>query len=335
MNRKSFLKNAGILAAGIPLVAGKYSDYKLHPLLKPRSLKRGDTVGFCAPAGIIYNDAEFDNMKSVLEGMGLRVVFGKHVKRRYGYLAGTDEQRAEDLNDFFRNSEINAIVAVRGGWGCNRILPLLDYDMIRNNPKPLCGFSDITSLHMALYRKSGLVSFHSPHGNSVWSDFTRNEFKRILFKEENEPVLYSASSNINTISPGISEGILFGGNMTVFTSLIGSEYMPSMHGAILYLEDISEDAYKIDRMFSQLSMSGILSQISGFAFGRCTNCNFTGSNNFSLNYLLNHYIKPLNIPAVSGLSISHEPDNLTIPVGIKAKLNSTTGTIHLLEEALL
>lgn len=335
MNRKSFIKNAGLLAAGIPLIAGKRSEYKLQPLLKPRTLKSGDTVGLCAPAGIIYNDAEFDKMKSVLEEMELRVVFGKHVKRRYGYLAGTDIQRAEDLNDFFRNKEIDAIVAVRGGWGCNRILPLLDYDMIRNNPKALCGFSDITSLHMALYRKSGLVSFHSPHGNSVWNDFTKNEFKRILFQEESLPVLRSVSSNITTINPGTAEGILFGGNMTVFTSLIGSEYMPSMHGAILYLEDISEDAYKIDRMFSQLSMSGILSQISGFAFGQCTNCNFTGSNNFSFNYLLNHYIKPLNIPAVSGLSISHDPDNLTIPVGIKAKLNATPGTIHLLEEALL
>lgn len=335
MNRKSFLKNASLLAAGIPLIAGKHSEYKFQPLLKPLALKSGDTVGLCAPAGIIYNDTEFDNMKSVLEGMGLRVVFGKHVKRRYGYLAGTDEQRAEDLNDFFGNSEINAIIAVRGGWGCNRILPLLDYEMIRNNPKPLCGFSDITSLHMALYRKSGLVSFHSPHGNSVWNDFSKKEFKKILFKEENKPVLRSASANISTITAGTSEGILFGGNMTVFSSLIGTEYMPSMHGAILYLEDISEDAYKIDRMFSQLSMSGILSQITGFVFGQCTNCNFTGSNNFSLTYLLKHYISPLNIPAVSGLSISHDPNNLTIPVGIRAKLNSSSGTIHLLEEALL
>jgi muramoyltetrapeptide carboxypeptidase len=335
MNRKSFLKNAGILAAGIPLIAGKQSEIKIQPLLKPKALKRGDTVGLCAPAGIIYNDAEFEKMKYVLEEMGLRVIFGRHVKKRYGYLAGSDEQRAEDLNQFFSKTEIDAIVAVRGGWGSNRILPLLDYDMIRNNPKALCGFSDITSLHMALYRKSGLVSFHSPHGNSVWNDFSKNEFKRILFKEESIPVLRSVSSNISTITSGTSEGILFGGNMTVFTSLIGSEYLPSMHGAILFLEDIGEDAYKIDRMFSQLKMSGILSQISGFAFGQCTNCDFTGSNNFSLTYLLNHYIKPLNIPAVSGLSISHDPENLTIPVGVRAKLNATTGTIQLLEEALL
>jgi muramoyltetrapeptide carboxypeptidase len=335
MNRKSFLKNAGILAAGLPLITGNRTVEKFQSLIKPRALKRGDTVGMCAPAGIIYNDAEFDKMKSVLEDMGLRVVFGKHVKRRYGYLAGNDEQRADDLNGFFNNGNIDAIVAVRGGWGCNRILPMLDYEMIRKNPKALCGFSDITSLHMALYRKSGLVSFHSPHGNSVWNDFTKNEFRKVMFKQESLPLLRSVSTNINTIRSGTAEGILFGGNLTVFTSLIGSGYMPSMNGAILYLEDIAEDAYKIDRMFSQLSMSGILAQISGFAFGQCTNCNFTGSNNFSLSYLLNHYIKPLNIPAVSGLNISHDPDNLTLPVGVKAKLDAASGTIELLEEALV
>jgi len=148
MRRKDFLKTAGMGMAGLSVFTGSQKkDY--DSLNKPKRLKKGDRIALTAPAGIVYEDSEFERMKQELESFGFEVVFGEYVKERYGYLAGTDQQRARDLNSFFEDPDIDGIVAVRGGWGCARILPYLDFEMIKSNPKVYCGFSDNTTLHMA------------------------------------------------------------------------------------------------------------------------------------------------------------------------------------------
>lgn len=339
MNRKRFLRHAALLSGSTivwPVAHGKL--FSRRKLIKPAPLKRGDTIGLIAPAGIVYEEKEYHRMRSVFRSLGLQVRFGGNVRQRYGYLAGRDEERLEDLHRFFKDPTIHGIVAVRGGWGANRILPDIDYQMIRENPKVFCGFSDITSLHMAIQNRSGLVTFHGPNGTSDWTSYSRRLFRAVTFGELELPFSLQAieedrvpESETMTISPGRVTGRLIGGNLTLVTSLIGTPYMPSLEGAILFLEEIGEEIYRIDRMFSRLELSGVLDQIAGLVFGRCTDCE-TGSRP-SLNFqeVLSGYLAPKNIPSFYGAYIGHEPDNMTLPLGLDVELDADRGEIRLLE----
>lgn len=337
MKRKDFLQRTTALLAG-GLIGGRQFQDREKPGIKPKRLKVGDTIGFIAPAGIVFDTTEYDRMKKVIEGMGLNVVFGEHVKKRYGYLAGTDEERVSDLNSFFADKDINGIIAVRGGWGCNRILPLVDFENIHANPKFFCGFSDITSLHMSIYQTTGLTTFHGPNGTSDWTIFTQNYFRKIAFGEGDRLLFenpISEQKEIQTIYGGTTQGRLLGGNLTLITSLIGSSFLPDMEGAILFLEDIGEDVYRVDRMMSQLYLSGILGKINGFIFGRCSNCRQSRPESLTLNEVLRHYLEPLKKPALYGSMISHEPNNFTIPIGIQAEMNADKGILQLLGNPVL
>lgn len=308
-------------------------------LVKPAPLKRGDTIGLIAPAGIVYEEKEYNRMASVFRSLGLQVRFGRNVRKQYGYLAGRDKERLEDLHTFFKDPTIDGIVAVRGGWGANRILPDIDYQMIRDNPKVFCGFSDITSLHMAIQSQSGLVTFHGPNGTSDWTSYSRRQFRAMTFGELEIPFPFRTfdkekpieSGRPVTISPGRATGKLLGGNLTLVTSLLGTPYMPSLEGAILFLEEIGEEIYRIDRMFSRLALSGVFDQISGLVFGRCTNCDTGSRPSLSFQEVLSEYLVPKNIPSFYDAPIGHEPDNMTIPLGLNAELDADCGEIRLLE----
>lgn len=339
MQRKKFLQGTTTLLAG-GLIGGKqfHGRPSTRANIKPGRLKSGDTIGFIAPAGIVFDSNEYDRMEKVMEGMGLHVVFGEHVKERHGYLAGTDEVRASDLNRFFADSGIDGIITVRGGWGCNRLLPMVDFENIRTNPKFFCGFSDITSLHMSIYQATGLTTFHGPNGTSDWTIFTQNYFRKIAFGVGDKMFLENPvieKNEIQTINSGITRGRLLGGNLTVITSLIGSRYIPDMKGAILFLEDIEEDVYRVDRMMSQLQLSGILNNINGFVFGRCSNCRESRPVSLTLKEVLDHYLNPLEVPAFYGSMISHEPNNFTIPIGVQAEMNADKGILQLLENPVI
>ncbi|MDX1427270.1 MAG: LD-carboxypeptidase, partial [Salegentibacter mishustinae] len=248
-----------------------------------------------------------------------------------------------ELNEMFRDENIQAVMALRGGSGAARILDKLDYETIKNNPKIFIGYSDITALHLAIYEKTGLVTFHGPLAVSTWNSFSFDYFKRLLFDKEKitftNPTdkgdnLVQIENRIRTIREGEATGRLIGGNLSVLTGIMGSEYFPSdWEGNILYLEDVGEQIYAVDRMMSQLQLGGVLDKISGFVFGKCTSCNPGGSGYGSLTMeeVIDHYIKPLNIPAFSGAMIGHIDDNVTIPNGLKAKINATKGSIELLE----
>ena len=343
MNRRNFLcaSGAGLAAAntGFALSDGKNPD-----IIKPERLRRGDTVALINPASATAFRDSVQIVRESMEALGLKVRMGENVLGRRGYFAGTDAERAEDLNRQFADPEIKGIVAVRGGWGCARILPLVDFENIRKNPKILVGYSDVTALLLSIYAKTGLVTFHGPVGMGPWNSFSTDYFKKILFQKE-APVMKNPENKgdnltqvrdrVVTITPGRATGRLLGGNLTVLSAIVGSGYLPDWKDSILFLEDVGENIYRIDRMLTQLKLAGILDAAKGFIFGKCTDCGpGEGYGSLTLEELFDDFIKPLGIPAWQGAMIGHEADKFTLPIGMEAAINSTAGTINLLEPAV-
>ncbi len=329
MKRTDFLKQAGTLALAPTLLPAFANRTTRKGLTKPIQLSEGDTVGLVAPAGIVFDEADYDRMERVLKDYGLNIKYGEHVRDRHGYFAGRDKDRAKDLNNMFGDPDIDGIVAVRGGWGCARILPYLDFEMIKNNPKIYCGFSDNTTLHFALMKYANLVTYHGPTGNSDWSDLTIDHFKKVLI--DGDSARMESNSELKLIRQGRAEGPFMGGNLTILTTTLGTSYQPDTSGAILFLEDIGEPSYKIDRMLTHLKSAGLLDDINGFIFGQCTNCGDGTAPTFTLEEVLKQHIEPLGIPAVYNADIGHDEDNFTIPQGVKGELNADRKTIRLLE----
>ncbi len=336
ISRKDFLKLSSITALG-GITTGnsnRNTSESAPDLIKAERLKEGATLGLVAPASPVYDSTQFDEMLVTLRSLGYNLKLGKHVRDRNGYLAGKDEDRAKDLMEMFADDTVDGILCVRGGWGCNRILPLLDFEIIKQNPKVFAGFSDITSLHMAILKKTGLVTFHGPVGKSEWNTFTLNAWNKVI-RDGIEFTYEIPDDDVNnfTITKGKATGTLVGGNLSVLVSLIGSDYLPDLKDSILYLEDVGEDVYRIDRMITQLKLSGVLDQINGFVFGKCTDCD-SGSNSLSLKEVFADHISLLDIPAFYGAMISHEDKNITLPVGVQAGINAEEKTIHLLESGV-
>lgn len=353
MKRRNFVFQLGAAGLAVPFTSlsntsgNSKQPELLTEIIKPKALKKGDTIGIVSPASAIFESEPYEIAKESFEAMGLNVKFGKYTKSRYGHLAGTDEERAEELNMMFRDKEVNGIIALRGGAGSARLLDKLDYDAIKNNPKIFVGYSDITALHLAIYNKTGLVTFHGPVAVSSWNPFSYDYFRKLIFDGEeltyqnpdskgNE--LTQTTNRIRTIRQGTANGQLLGGNLSVLTSIMGTPYFPTdWKNKILYIEDIGEKIYAVDRMMSQLQLGGVLEQISGFVFGKCNGCDPGGSGYGSLTMeeVIDHYIKPLEIPAFSGAMIGHIDDNITLPNGIKAEINADAGTIQLLAPAVI
>lgn len=350
MERRKFLKNLGAGSMILPFAptltsfGQKNEISEVNPVL-PKALAPGDTIGIVSPSSAIFETEPYEIAVESMEAMGLKVKLGTHVKSRYGHLAGLDEERAEEFNDMFRDPSIDAVIALRGGSGAARIIDKIDYEAIIANPKIFIGYSDITALHMAIFEKTGLVTFHGPLATSTWNGFAVDHFKRLLFEREalflQNPsdkggLLTQVNNRTRTIHSGKATGILLGGNLSVLTGIMGSEYFPSdWENKILYLEDVGEAIYAVDRMMSQLKLGGVLDHISGFVFGKCTDCNpGRGYGSLTMEEVLDHYIKPLNIPAFSGSMIGHINDNFTIPNGIEAEIDADKGTIRLLSPAV-
>lgn len=350
MQRRNFLRNVGLSSLLFPLgsLAAPFSETALLRDVKiPKRLKPGDTIGIVSPAGAIYESEPYDIAVESMEALGLKVKLGEHVRTRHGHLAGTDQQRAQEFNNMWRDPEVNAIICLRGGSGAARILPLLDYRAIENNPKIFIGYSDITALHLAIYQRTGLVTFHGPLATSTWNSFAVEHLQKLLFEAEavqyhnpkdNGGLLTQTKNRIRTITPGTATGELIGGNLSVLTNIMGTPYFPTnWENKILYLEDVGERIYAVDRMMSQLQLGGVLKKISGFIFGKCTDCDPGGSSGYgslTLEEVIDHYIKPLEIPAFSGAMIGHINDNVTIPNGIRAQMNAEEGTFKLLSAAV-
>lgn len=335
MKRSDFLKQSGLAAASAFLLKSNplREIEEVEKPVRPSALKPGDTIGLTAPAGIVYEEKVFEKMEEVLDGFGLKVKFGDHVRRRHAYFSGTDLQRADDLNRMFADESIDGIMAVRGGWGCARILPHLDFDMISQNRKVYCGFSDNTTLHLAFLKYANLVSFHGPNGNSDWTDLTKHSFKEVII--EGKPAEFRSKSRVQQVIEGEAEGRLIGGNLTILTTSLGTPYQPNFEDAILFVEDIGEPVYKVDRMMTHLKHAGALEQIKGFVFGRCTDCGHGNMPPFPMREMLREHLEPYQIPAIMNADIGHEPDNFTIPQGVHAKLDTGRGVLKLSEAAVV
>ncbi|PAX58467.1 S66 peptidase family protein [Brunnivagina elsteri] len=336
MNRRQFITTTGLttLATQLPLfkVRGEISP---QIIMKPPRLRVGDTVGLVAPAGII-EQKDIEDATKTFTDLGLKVKLGKHILERYGYLAGTDIQRANDINTMFADKSVKAIIAMRGGWGCNRILSLLNYIDIRKHPKIILGYSDITSLLLAINARSRIVTFHGAVATSTWNEFTLSYLQPILFDGASMTMQNpkTESVRVEVINPGKAKGKLVGGNLSVLCSMLGSPYLPSWNRRILFAEDIGEDVYRIDRMLAQLKNAGILNQISGFIFGQCTNCKPGDEPTFNLNQVLKDQFQSFNIPVFYGSMIGHIKDKFTIPLGVEVEMDAVAGTIKMLESAV-
>jgi muramoyltetrapeptide carboxypeptidase len=306
--------------------------------LKPPRLRPGDTVGLVNPATAAFETMPIEILEESFEALGLRVVQGPSYLHRRGYFAGADEERARDINAFFADPSIKALYA-RGGWGSARLLPLLDYDAIRRNPKVLLGYSDVTALLLALHTKTGLVTFHGPNPRARFSADRLREVvldgsAPLLENPREVPVNETVQTEhrVQTITPGVARGRILGGNLTVLTAIVGSGYLPDWRGCVLFLEDVDEAVYRVDRMLTQLRLAGVLGQIAGFVFGRCTECEPDSSyGSLTLEEVLRDHVAPLRVPAYRGAMIGHIPEQFTIPLGVEVELNAGAGTIRLLE----
>ena len=332
----------GLIVSRIPTANAALSAK--GAILKPPRLKAGDTVGLINPAGATFHPADVTVIEETLAALGLGMKAGENILDRYGYLAGDDKARAKDVNNMFADPEVSALLSLRGGWGCNRLLDLLDYQAISRNPKILMGYSDITSLLLATNAKTGLVTFHGPVGVSTWNQYSTDFVKKLLFNAEAFSMenpretgdnLTQVSDRVMTITGGKAKGKLLGGNLSVLTSMVGSDYLPDFEGSILFLEEVNEDIYRVDRMLTQLKLAGILGEISGFVFGKCKECNpGKGFGSLTLEEVFDDHIKPLGIPAWYGAMIGHIEKKFTIPLGIEAEIDADKGSIYLLESAV-
>ena len=341
MKKRTFLKSFGLAAASAPFLGFGFKNNKQTNSLLPKAIQKGDTVGIISPSAATADRMEFTYAREAMEALGFKVKLGKNLTNRFGHLAGTDEERASDLNAMFVDPEVKAVICIRGGSGASRILPMIDYESVKNNPKPLLGYSDITALHCALQSQSGLISFHGPNGSGSWNSFNVRQFEQIFFKKElvtfqNEgskgDELVLKANRIQTLKSGTAEGKILGGNLTVLSALSGTPYYPDFQNAILFIEDIGEDPYRIDRMMSTLQLNGTLGKIKGFIFGQCSDCKPGGGyGTLTVDQIMDQYILPLGIPAYTGAMIGHIPRQFIVPVGAKVKMDADAGTFTMLE----
>lgn len=307
-------------------------------LIKPPALAEGDLVGVVAPASPPAEDRELQRGLEALAAMGLRVRLGRHLRlgggARAGYLAGPDRDRAADLMEMFRDPAVRAIFCARGGYGSARLLPLLDYRVIRRHPKILVGYSDITALHLAIHRRAGLVTFHGPMVASDFgrglSAFTAESLRRALFHPHpagpvaNPPSLPPPVA----VRPGVARGPLIGGNLSLVVSTLGTPFEIRTAGRILFLEEVGEPAYRVDRMLTQLRQAGKLDGVAGVAFGEC------GEGREDLMEVLHDRLGDLGVPVLANLAIGHGAEKATLPLGVRATLNAGAGWLAIDEAAV-
>ena len=341
MHRRNFIGSAA-LAALLPLVGGGSAiAAPRSKRLLPKPLNPGDTVALVSPSAATAERLSLQLSREAMQALGFKVKTGEHYASRYGHLAGTDAGRAGDINAMFADDEVKAVICLRGGSGAARLLPLLDYDAIRANPKVVLGFSDITALHCGIHAQTGLVTFHGPNGSSSWNEFNADQFRRMFFERElmqyrNEvdagDELVQRKNRTLTITGGKARGELVGGNLSVLVALAGSPYLPDFAGKILFLEDVSEAPYRIDRMLTTLKLMGALDGIAGFIFGECSDCDpGEGYGSLTLDQIFDDHVKPLGIPAYRGAMIGHIRKQFIVPVGGLVELDADAGSFRMLE----
>lgn len=309
-------------------------------ILLPAALKRGDTIGVVAPSSPQRDDERLKAGIRYFESLGYRVVVGENLWKRYGYLAGTDQERIADLNAMIRNPQVKMIIAGRGGYGMTRILHHVDYRALRRSPKIIVGFSDLTALNLAVLRKCAMASFSGAMpGVDFWNPtqvdpFAEEYFWRaITSRRPLGTIRQPENSPIEGLHGGIAEGPLIAGNLTLVAALVGTPFFPKLRSGILLVEEIGEEAYRVDRLFSQLHNAGQLAAIGGLAFGQFTNAKPTrvSVEPLPMEEVFAEYVRRAGKPAIGGVLYGHIPTKLTLPLGVRCRIDGKRGTFRVME----
>jgi muramoyltetrapeptide carboxypeptidase len=315
-------------------------------LLKPERLQPGDVVGIVAPASAPPDPQAVDRAIAQVERMGFTPKLARHARSRHGYLAGSDRERAGDLMAMFTERTVRGILCVRGGYGAARLVERLDYAVIRRHPKVFAGYSDITTLHCAFARRAGLVSFHAPMlneglGAAKYPEFSTRAFLRCVSeaKPAGSVSVGYPGKTVDIVRRGVAEGRLIGGNLSVLVATLGTPIQPPFRGRILFLEDVGERPYRLDRMLTHLLNAGLLQQVAGIAVGLNVDCEDplaakAKEYRQSSADVWQERLKPLGVPVVIGLPFGHQPFNVTLPVGIRARLDANRGDLIITEAAV-
>ncbi len=342
-----------LMAAALVLPGAAGASAKTHrpthsmkrPLIKPPRLREGDLVGLIAPGGHTSDTSIAKAVKNI-EALGFRVKQGAHLREVHGNYAGSVQNRRDDLHAMFADPEVKAIWAIRGGSGCISILASIDYALIRANPKVLLGYSDITALHLAIHRHAGLVTFHGPVASSTPSSYSTEHMLAVLMDPQRSYTIPMAMENarraqdephyaIRTVHEGKATGPLMGGNLSMVSALAGTPYAADFRNSILFIEEVNEAPYRIDRWMTQLDLSVGIAKAAGVMIGICDNCGGHDEDiTLTLDQTLDIHLQPLKTPAVSGYSFGHIRNQFTIPMGIRATLDTERQTVTLLEPAV-
>ncbi|TVQ45043.1 MAG: LD-carboxypeptidase, partial [Saprospirales bacterium] len=336
MKRREFNKNTILGALGITAFGGSSLAFstKQPRLVKPTPLRQGDTIGLIAPSSP-FDEERYERAKTNIKELGFKLKEGRHLHKEKGYLAGTDQQRLEDLHRMFDDRKIRGIWCIRGGYGSTRMLNKIDFSLIAANPKVFLGYSDITALHNAIMCKTGLATFHGPVAATKMNEYNVDHLMPLISDSGHFPfTISSASENVErgkeeeiyeevTISGGRAIGKLTGGNLTLLSALVGTGYLDSFSEKIVFLEDINEPPYKVDRMLTHLLNATDLKKAAGIALGIFTGCEARPNSwSLTLRETIVDRLSNLGIPVVYGLSFGHIDYQFTLPMGIHAELNA-------------
>lgn len=343
MRRRRFIQ-ALTAAPLVPMVARASTALEVPPApsptplpARPQGLRKGARVGIACPAsGVTRKDLR--DFETLCTQLGFVPVFGKNVSHFSGYLAASDRDRADEFMQLIDDTSVDAIICARGGYGVMRILPMLDFGAIEQARKPIVGFSDITALLIAANQLSNVITFHGPVASSTFDQFTIDSFNNVVVANESQAPYTFVDQRLTTLVPGIRRGRLTGGNLAMVAATLGTAYEIDTQGAILFLEEINEEPYRIDRMLTQLWLAGKLQQAAGIALGNFRNCEVKKQSisepSFTLRQVLDDRLSDLGIPVVYGLPFGHVKSKLTLPLGIVGELDATNKTLRILTDAV-
>jgi muramoyltetrapeptide carboxypeptidase len=296
--------------------------------LKPPKLQKGEAVGVIAPAGPV-TPSEIQPGIKLLESFGYKVIVSPHLYQRQDYVAGDDETRLRDLNVMLENQDVKVIFCARGGYGTMRLLEKIDFDLVRRNPKIIVGYSDITALLLAIYKKTGLVTFHGTMIKELSKNRNRNLASFLDLVSSDKMGKADLANGIRLV-PGKAEGTLLGGNLSLICHLVGTPFMPSLKKSILFVEEKEEPLYRIDRMMTHLRLSGQLKGLVGLIAGTFEGCGDISS----INGVLRETVSDLQIPLVSGLPVGHGLENISLPIGVQASLDTEAMILSITESCV-